>query len=171
MINEYVEFMIMDPDMEGGANYWNDPAGGPTKYGISQFAHPHVDIENLTLEGAIDIAIEQYYLKYKIYLMNSHMGCIVLDWVFNAGPTDIRAMQSAMKVTPDGIIGPDTARAFNLLYEKDALHAIAYFTAARQKHYMGKRDFKYYANGWLKRINKCSLWVVGYRYEPKVVSI
>lgn len=167
MVRAYIKFMIMDPDMEGGAEMWDDPDGGLTKYGVSAIANPDLDIANLTLPQAIDVAYFRYYTKYNINLITPHMACLVLDWVYNAGPADIRAIQAAVKARPDGIIGEHTAGALNMLYLGGKLHALAYLTAARQKHYMNKRNFQYYANGWLKRINKCSLWIASYEDDNR----
>jgi hypothetical protein len=48
---------------EGGATVTHDPndPGGTTKYGISQKAHPDIDIENLTEEQACDIYKKEYW--------------------------------------------------------------------------------------------------------------
>lgn len=49
---------------EGGSKYTNDPddLGAATRFGISQRAHPEVDIEHLTEEEAKDIYYNQYWL-------------------------------------------------------------------------------------------------------------
>lgn len=49
---------------EGGQKITNDPddPGKTTRFGISQRAHPEVDIENLTEEEAKDIYYNQYWL-------------------------------------------------------------------------------------------------------------
>ena len=51
---------------EGG--YVNDPSdpGGETKYGISKKAYPKVDIKNLTLDDAIEIYKDDYWLPAKV---------------------------------------------------------------------------------------------------------
>ena len=63
-------------EREGGATVTNDPAdpGGLTKYGISQRAHPGLDIQNLTEEQAKAI-------YRKVYWEDS--GCDRLQWPMN----------------------------------------------------------------------------------------
>lgn len=48
--------------VEGGHS--NDPRdpGGETQYGISKRYHPNIDIKNLTLDGAKEIYLKEYWL-------------------------------------------------------------------------------------------------------------
>ena len=50
--------------LEGREEYTDDPAdpGGPTKYGIAGKFHPGLDIKNLTLEQAMDIYYNEYWV-------------------------------------------------------------------------------------------------------------
>ena len=48
---------------EGGDKFTDDPldGGGATRFGISQVAHPTVDVRNLTREGAAEIYRAEYW--------------------------------------------------------------------------------------------------------------
>ncbi len=60
--------------LEGGDRIVADPIGGVTKYGISQKAHPLIDVVSLTREGALAIQQQEYWLP---------AGCDVLRWPLN----------------------------------------------------------------------------------------
>ena len=64
---------------DGG--YTNDPtdAGGETRWGISKRAHPDVDIESLSLEGALEIYRSAYWDFYKLYNFPSPLCIAMFD--------------------------------------------------------------------------------------------
>lgn len=57
------DFILKTIEFEGGfVNSPSDP-GGMTKYGISQKYNPDVDVKNLTVDEAVRIYFERYWLK------------------------------------------------------------------------------------------------------------
>lgn len=72
---------------EGGAKITRDPSdpGGTTRYGISQRAHPDLDIENLTEEQAKDIAHEEYWKPAQCDIYLWPMDLVMFDTAFNMG--------------------------------------------------------------------------------------
>lgn len=79
----------------------------------------------------------------------------VIDWAVNSGHRPaIVALQRALGVPADGVLGPETQQA---LEQSDRLHAAARVVAARARHY-GKivtgdaARYGRYAHGWMNRL-------------------
>ena len=70
---------------EGG--YVNDPddPGGETKYGISKKAYPKVDIKNLTMDDAVEIYKDEYWLPAKVEWLPDKLQGQYFDMVVNQG--------------------------------------------------------------------------------------
>jgi hypothetical protein len=72
---------------DGGLNYHDE--GLPTKYGIYKKANPEVDVENLTLEQAIEIYKKKYWDVYIVLKPVSanldHLPTALAVAVFDAG--------------------------------------------------------------------------------------
>ncbi len=99
-------------DREGLLSDHPSDPGGLTKYGISQRAYPHLDIRNLSRADAIHIYQRDYLVKYKLHeLSNAQNAEILLDWFVN-GAT-VKATQKAVAATQDGVIGPETLKAWD----------------------------------------------------------
>lgn len=102
---------------EGGSKATKDPddPGGTTKYGISQRAHPNVDVENLTEDEAKAIYLNEYWIP----LGCEYIGGVIAAKLFDAGVNvgigraAILAQQAfndtlgpeEVGITPDGRIG------------------------------------------------------------------
>jgi lysozyme family protein len=105
---------------EGG--YVNNPAdpGGETNWGISKRSYPHIDIKNLTKEGAKEI----YRRDFWDVLGDAHpaLKFQVFDFAVNSGiQTALRKLQSAVGVADDGHWGPVSARALSAMQLNDVL--------------------------------------------------
>jgi lysozyme family protein len=134
-------------DIEKG--YWNDPAGGPTKYGISQRAYPSLDIANLTLDQAMTALRRDYWNHCNCDALPAPLDVYAFDCAVNQGQeTAARMLQNTVGVNPDGIIGSATVAAAVKLGAEGA----AMFMARRAKAYMAARDFERFGDGWLKRL-------------------
>ena len=72
-------------EREGG--YVNDPddPGGETKYGISKKAYPKVDIKHLTLDDAVEIYKNDYWLPAKVEQLPEGLQGQYFDMVVNQG--------------------------------------------------------------------------------------
>jgi len=71
---------------EGGARITKDPKdpGGTTKFGISQRAHPKLDIENLTEEQATEIYKTEYW-KPVTRGIDDKLDMVAFDSAVNCG--------------------------------------------------------------------------------------
>lgn len=163
MIFDFIKFMLIDPRMEGGEKVWDDPDGGLTKYGFAQLYHPDLKVESLTLQQAIQYTMERYFYKYRIDNVPYELVPTVLDWVFNAGPDEIKVIQRFVNTRPDGIIGPKTKAALTeFLCREGTVNALGLLTALRLRHYEGKKNWKLYREGWSNRIAIVPIWTIGY---------
>lgn len=137
---------------EGG--YVDNPhdKGGKTKYGISKTSYPNEDIENLTIERAKEIYKRDYWSRCKCDSLPDALAVAVFDFAVNSGVNRaIRYLQAALHVKVDGIIGNQTLGAANRLPMRQVL---AEYMDRRLAFLLKQPDWRYFGNGWGKRINK-----------------
>jgi lysozyme family protein len=77
-----IEFVLVH---EGGLSIDPDDSGGTTKYGISQKAHPGLDIKNLTREQAETIYKLDYWNAVNADSLPWPHDLIVFDTAVNCG--------------------------------------------------------------------------------------
>ena len=137
---------------EGGyVNNLNDP-GGETKYGISKKAYPDLDIENLTLEQAKVIYKKDYWDRCKCDYIPDALSIALFDFAVNSGTKRaIICLQKALGVTADGIIGNQTIGACNRIPTKYVLEK---YMDIRLDFLTNLKNWKYFGNGWGKRVNR-----------------
>ena len=148
-------------EREGGEKITNDSddRGGLTKYGISKRANPDIDIENLTLDEAVDIYKDRYWNPSKCDLLPSQIREIYFDMAVNMGiRRAVKILQKACnnkggKLQIDGMIGKNTIKASRNI-EPDRLKSF------RILHYANivinnPSQMKYYY-GWVKRTMHCT---------------
>lgn len=138
---------------EGGyVNHKADP-GGETKYGISKRSYPHVDIAAMTLTQAKAIYKLDYWDRLALDYADPGLALVCFDAaVHNGQSTAIRWMQQALKVTPDGIMGPKTLAALEACRDDCASEALVAVHAQRI-HMMAKLPtWATFGVGWSKRL-------------------
>jgi lysozyme family protein len=88
-----------------------DP-GGETKFGICKRSYPHLDIKNLTLEGAQQIAWIDFWLKAGCGVVPPPMRYDLFEMSFQSGVHGAaRMLQEAAEMPEedqDGVIGEQT---------------------------------------------------------------
>ena len=146
---------------EGGGRLVQDQrdAGGTTRYGISQRAHPDVDIINLTESAARAIYYRDYWERYNVWrLFDQELATKVFDMtVVMGGRPAVRCLQRALRatgvdVTEDGLLGPQTAGAANSHDLYDLLPALRSECAGRFREIIAHRPLNaVYERGWLRR--------------------
>lgn len=153
---------------EGGSKYTDAPGdhGGATKFGVTRPFRARAigvpaskvskaDIRKLTREQAVD--------TYRIVLLEQARLAVITDWrvlfaVFdfavNAGEDDaIPALQRALGVTADGILGPRTRAA---LLEADGL-LVAWRVVAERQAFHIRRSYAPNQAQWLRGwLNRCT---------------
>ena len=134
---------------EGG--YVNDPAdpGGETNWGISKRSYPHVDIANLTREGAKAIYLRDYWQRGQMDQYDPAIAFQVFDMAVNSGiETAVRILQRAAGVAEDGDIGPVTLAAINA---KSTTDMLMLFIAYRLKFWTTLSTWPRFGRGWANR--------------------
>lgn len=116
-----------DYDFVVTENVPGDP-GGPTKYGIDQNSHAHVEIENLTFEDALAIYFSGIWKSCRGALLHPNVAISLCDAAINCGnERAIKWMQEAAGFTGDdvdGIFGPDTLRQVQSSDPRDIANGI-----------------------------------------------
>jgi len=147
-----------------------DPSPGydgndETNDGIDERYHPDIEVEDLTFEEKRDIYYRHYWLRCNLVSVDSQeMADMIFDAAFHCGPATsvILAQQAhnllfpAAPLKTDGILGPKTALALNILarrYLPGYLNALIY---CRVKYYLerlaAKPSKEPNRKGWLNRI-------------------
>lgn len=120
-----------------------------TKYGISAAAYPHVDIANLSLEGAKLLYANDYWSTIHGDELPDGVGADVFDMAVNQGVQyAARVLQKACGVDADGAIGPVTIAAAGTHDVKKLLKNIA---VQRILHYVELPGWSRYQHSWVDR--------------------
>lgn len=121
--------------MENEGGYVNDPrdSGGETKFGISKRAYPSEDIAALTLDRARFLYRRDYWGPAGCDAAPDVLKFDLFDMAVNQGVRPaIKAVQHAVGVFEDGVLGPATLQAMQstspqrLLFRFDAARLVAY---------------------------------------------
>lgn len=141
---------------EGG--YWDDPVGGPTKFGISQRSYPGIDIKSLTLEDAAGIFKRDFLTPIQADRFEDGVAYQLLDFAVNSGQTGaVKVLQRAFGLVADGRIGPRTVAA---LHSKSEAALVMIIISARLKFMVRLKNFPENAGGWTNRMADNLLFAV-----------
>lgn len=153
-MTEFVWDSAFDLLMLNEGNYVNNPndPGGATKYGISKKAYPDIDIENLTLEQAKKIYKRDYWDRCKCSFIPDALSIALFDFAVNSGTKRaITYLQKSLEIPADGVIGNQTIGACNREPTKKVLEK---YMDLRLEFLMSLKNWKYFGNGWGKRVNR-----------------
>ena len=141
-------------EIEGGSKVIKDQ-GGLTRYGISQRAYPGLDIAQLTREEAEKLYLRDYWRPIRGNALPPAVALVLFDASVNHGPRQaVKLLQAALRVTQDGVMGPETVGAAKTYYPRSEL--LVRFLYARDMFYelIGQRpEHAASLYGW-----KCRLW-------------
>jgi lysozyme family protein len=132
--------------------YSNDPKdpGGETNWGISKRSYPHVDIKNLTKEGAKEIYMRDFWQP----LAEAHPAVRyqAFDFAVNSGiQTATRKLQQAVGAADDGHWGPRSAVALAGMELNDVLLK---YIGLRLQFMTDLANWEHAGKGWARRIAK-----------------
>lgn len=146
---------FLDYDYAISENVRNDN-GGLTKYGIDQRSHPEVDIDNLTLDQAINIYYNDYWLPSQAEDMPPGYGEVLFDIRVNGGNGPLMAQevlnQNGARLSQDGAVGPRTIA--EMIRQGDK--GLRLFLKLRQQRYnvLAQNPSKAkFLQGWTNRNN------------------
>jgi lysozyme family protein len=139
---------------EGGLADDADDRGGRTRYGISSKSHPGVDLDQLTLAGAIAIYHRDYWIPVRAEELPLPLAVATFGAAAHHGPhRSVVLLQQTLGVTADGRVGPQTVAAAHSADPLDTLDALL----ARRAQFMhdivvaDSRQAKF-LGGWLRRL-------------------
>jgi lysozyme family protein len=121
-----------------------------TKYGISAAAYPGEDIEGLTLERARELYRRDYWGQAGCDAVPPALKYAVFDMAVNSGVrAAVKALQTSVGETVDGILGPRTLQAIQSM-PADRLRLR--FAANRLLLLTEAHSWPAYGRGWVRRV-------------------
>lgn len=156
-------------DAEGG--YVNDPTdrGGETNLGITartlrdardmRVIGREATIAELRREDAVEIYRALYWRRCGCDRLPAGLAFALFDFAVHSGTgTATKALQRALRVDPDGLIGPDTVAAARVSGDR----AVAQLTAARLELVLDliarEPEQARFRRGWLARIAETAVY-------------
>lgn len=141
---------------EGGlVDHPSDP-GGLTNHGVSIRAYPELGREgilNLTKEDAAKLYFKDYWTPNIPEFLPESARVLIFDCAVNQGSGFARkCLQRAVRATPDGVLGPETARKCASISERQLILNIA---VERSLRYAKLGIFKTFGKGWMRRLFSC----------------
>lgn len=147
--------------------YIDDPvdSGGPTNFGITQKtlsewrgrAVMPDEIKSLHISEAMQILKYRYWNRLSPKLIKSEK---ILIAVFDASvlfgvSQAVKALQRAVEVDPDGILGPKTAARINFLADDAVMNRFIDELLGRIDQIIADHPKNQkYLNGWARRVNR-----------------
>lgn len=145
--DEAVEFILV---AEGEWNRNPVDPGGATRWGISQAAHPTVNLDTLTRVGAADIYRLEYWNVVGCDRLPEPYRLPVFDGAVQHGiRVAVKLLQQSVGAQPDGIMGPETRGA---CARADWRPVVAEYLARRVRLYAIQPGFDTFGFGWLRRV-------------------
>lgn len=132
--------------------FWDDPAGGPTMYGVTERVARawgyQGDMRQLPLDAARSIAKSEYWDRFQCDQFAPAVGYQVFDTAYNGGHP-VQWLQQAVGAEVDGKLGPKTIAAVRAA---DAGKVVLAFNSARIKYLTSLDGWATNGKGWARRI-------------------
>ncbi|MBO9413279.1 MULTISPECIES: holin-associated N-acetylmuramidase [unclassified Ruegeria] len=165
---------------EGGFVDDPDDPGGVTKYGVTIHTMRRLgldltgdgfvtrqDVKRLSKTQAVDIFVSHYFNGPRLGMLPEVLQPSVFDMYVNAGAQAVKILQYLLrkmdfKVTVDGVVGPQTAKASKTAAQPDPIALRDAYGVARRNYYFriadGRVASRKYARtlsghkgGWIRR--------------------
>lgn len=121
-----------------------------TKFGLSAMTYPHLDIENLTLDDALNLYYNDWWLKFGMERWHKALAYQMFDAAFNHGTGRANQfLQRAVGVKDDGIVGNAT---ISKVAEFDINDLLFRFLAERLEYFTNVKTWAEYSKGWSRRV-------------------
>jgi len=143
---------------EGGFVDDPDDPGGATKFGVTIHTMRALgldldgdgdvdprDVLQLAREQAVDIFVEHYFHRPRIWQLPEALQPSVFDMYVNSGSKAVRILQRLLRdmgldIAVDGIIGPQTTRAAHAAMAQAPDHLVDAYGIARRDYYYRLAD-------------------------------
>lgn len=166
LTNEVEAGLINTASQRKAVGYVNDPidTGGETKFGVSKNGNPDLNIRELTWSQAKEIYYSRYWVLGRCPWMPEAVAVLHFDICINSGIARAAVfLQRALRVVPDGAIGPATLARLNVSDPKYVCHKIS---DLREQFYRdivrnNPRQIRF-LNGWLRRCNEMRVFSTTY---------
>ena len=143
-------------DQRRKTGYVNDPddAGGETKFGIAKNSHPRVNIKTLTMDEAMQIYYDEFWIAPSCDKMAYPLSVVHFDACVNHGKSGgTKLVQRALSLADDGVIGPKTLSLINIadpydVAKKQLTQRELYFKNIASRKLSNQKFLK----GWLARV-------------------
>ena len=140
---------VYHPDGTVATEFDPHDHGGTTRYGIDAASHPHLDIENLTLEEAVANYHSHEWQAAHGDALPEPLAICHFDGTVNIGTVpSAKMLQRAAGAETDGIIGAATIGLAQVNPKTEAALMLQY----RATYYTHLRQFPRYGKGWLQRV-------------------
>jgi len=134
---------------EGGYIQHPKDPGGETNFGISKRAYPTLNIRDLTKDDVKVLYFSDYWKPMRCDKLPFGVALVLFDFGVNAGSkTAIKALQRAVSVKADGIIGDKTIAA---IHDLNPFYVIEKLSSERILYYTGLNTFETFGRGWINR--------------------
>lgn len=134
----------------GGAVGKGDILG--TKYGISAASYPNINIPDLTMDDAKSIYLRDQWSQIAGDSLAPEVALVLFDSAVNSGVKQaVIWLQTALAITADGTLGPETRSAIALADPA----AVAKEMLARRVDFLARLStWSRFGLGWSRRISK-----------------
>lgn len=142
-----------------------DQRGGLTRWGIASKAHPDVDVQTLTREGAIAIYQQRYWNLCRCDELPGALAPALFDGAVQHGPLPaIKLLQAALGVEVDGLLGPKTLAA---AHARPWAPVLVDLLARRIRLYASLTDWGSNGLGWSRRVLALQRAIYDAEGEPR----
>ncbi|WP_353144959.1 glycoside hydrolase family 108 protein [Paracoccus sp. (in: a-proteobacteria)] len=135
---------------EGG--YVNDPAdpGGETNMGISKRSYPQENIKGMTRARAAEIYRRDYWNPVRGDELPAGLDLVAFDGAVNSGVSrGAKWLQTAVGVTADGKVGPQTLAAAKAAHPEAVIDRAC---SARLAWLRTLSTWGHFGKGWTRRV-------------------
>ena len=139
----------------------NEPgdSGGKTKFGLDSASHPELDLDTLTLEEASLVYKREYWERAHCPQLPWPLSQVQFDGAVNTGISQqMKFLQRAAGVNPDGAWGPNTSRATGNMISEIGLKSLCIDVCDKKEEFYKnlvskKPNLNRFLRGWLNRLN------------------
>lgn len=138
-----------------------EDAGGETKFGIAKNFNPDLDIKALTLEQAMEVYYNRYWLPLACDSFDTNVAICVFDAGVNHGiNAGAKMLQRAVGAAPDGQIGKVTIAATKTFKSAEICDKILKLREDLFRSIVSRKPEQVkFLKGWLARIASIKAYI------------